>query len=230
MGKARSEWKYICNDKQIGLLDNKLSSILEKDIHSDEKNMYVVHSLYFDDFKDSCIHALENGDARKFKWRIRYYNDDVNTLKLEYKVKKYGRGVKTSVPLTISEYEAIMNNDIHELIWNTSKDLLKKFCVDIMMNYFKPKVIIDYERVAYTESNLNIRITFDKNISSSYEVFKFLNRSYIKYPLQNKNMNIVEVKFDDILPGYIRNIITNECGVQTSYSKYYNGRKVVDLV
>ena len=41
-------------------------------------------------------------------------------------------------------------------------------------------------------------------------------------------LNVLEVKFDDILPSYIRNIIESFGFKQTSFSKYYYGRKILD--
>ena len=73
-------------------------------------------------------------------------------------------------------------------------------------------------------------VTFDKNISSSYDIDHFLDNDYIKYPLQDKGMFVVEVKFDDILPGYIKELVTKECEKQIAFSKYYNGRKVLEML
>ncbi|MBR1376727.1 MAG: polyphosphate polymerase domain-containing protein [Bacilli bacterium] len=230
MKKYRNEWKYECNDMQLALLNSKLKVVLENDIHSNSKDMYVVHSLYFDDYKDICAKTTESGDSHRFKWRIRYYNDDIETLRLEYKEKQSGRGAKKICPLTKDEYDDIISGNVETLIWKTKNNLLKRFCSDIMTRYFTPKVIIDYERIAYVETITNIRVTFDKNISSSYEIDKFLTRDYTNYPLQESGMHIVEVKFDDILPGYLKNILNVECGNRISFSKYYNGRKKIEEV
>ena len=43
---------------------------------------------------------------------------------------------------------------------------------------YRPKVIIDYERIAYVEEITNVRITFDMKISASYELENFLDGNY----------------------------------------------------
>ena len=41
-------------------------------------------------------------------------------------------------------------------------------------------------------------------------------------------INVLEVKFDDILPSHIRNIVESYSFKQGSFSKYYYGRKILD--
>ena len=65
-------------------------------------------------------------------------------------------------------------------------------------------------------------------ISASYELDNFLSGDYIKYYVQNSGENVLEVKFDNILPSYIRNIVESYGFNQTSFSKYYYCRKILD--
>jgi len=44
------------------------------------------------------------------------------------------------------------------------------------------------------------------------------------------NMNVLEVKFDYILPSYIRNIVESYGYLQSSFSKYMYGRKLMNGV
>lgn len=41
-------------------------------------------------------------------------------------------------------------------------------------------------------------------------------------------VNVLEAKFDEILPSYIKNIVESYNFKQTSFSKYYYGRKIMD--
>ena len=97
-----------------------------------------------------------------------------------------------------------------------------------MMYDFKPKVIIDYERIAYVEEITNVRVTFDMKISASYDLEHFIDGNYQKYYIDIKGFNVLEVKFDEILPSYIRNIVESHGFIPTSFSKYYYGRKILD--
>ncbi len=230
MKRYRNEWKYILSDASLSYLRNRLDAVLTKDIHTNFNGIYVVHNIYFDDYKNTCAKEVESGNIKRYKWRIRYYNDDVDTIRLEYKEKLYGRCHKETCPLKFSEYNAILKGDVTTIFWETKERLLKLFCIDIMKRCFRPKLIIEYEREAYVDELLNIRITFDKNICVSYEISKFLTGDYIKIPLQDKCANILEVKFDDILPGYIKDIIMRECDMQMAFSKYYTGFKMLEVL
>jgi hypothetical protein len=149
-------------------------------------------------------------------------------LLLERKEKIEGRCHKEACRLTIDEYEKIVNNNITDIVYDTDKKLIKELAVDMLIHNYKPKIIIDYERIAYVEEIINVRITFDMKISASYELEEFLNGDYTKFYLQESNYNVLEVKFDDILPSYIRNIVESYNFNQGAFSKYYYGRKILD--
>ena len=229
MKRYRNEWKYIVSDKNIANLRGKLTSILPLDSHSNFNGIYVIHNIYFDDYKNTCAFKTEKGDYERYKWRIRYYGEDITSLRLELKEKLYGRCHKETCKLSYTEYKAIMNGDT-SIMWNTTSNLLKRFCMEINTRCFKPKVIVEYEREAYVDELLNIRITFDRNISCSYEFNKFLEGNYIKYPIQDRGVSLVEVKFDNILPSYIKNIVTRECKVQQAFSKYYQCLRMLEVL
>ena len=115
----------------------------------------------------------------------------------------------------------------HGNIWNR-KEANKELAVDMLVNYYKPKVIIDYERIAYVEEITNVRVTFDMKISASYELESFLDGDYHSFYVLPSGINILEVKFDSILPSYIKNIVESYNFNQGSFSKYYYGRKILD--
>ena len=222
--RYRNEWKYICDEGELACLDKRLAAVLEKDRYSEEKGSYEIHSLYFDDYQDTCARENEAGVASRFKYRIRYYGTHLDTLHLECKEKLNGRCHKESCPLTPEMYEAIIEGRTEELFWATDLLLLRRFCVDCMTRLFRPKVIIDYERVAYVEPVSNVRITLDQYISAAAGIDSFLTGGYLRYPVLDRGFHVLEAKFDHILPGYIRNMISDGKLVQTAFSKYYIGR------
>ena len=201
---------------------------MELDPHTPIKGSYLIHSLYFDDYKDTSVYTTESGLSKRFKWRIRYYDDDLSYIVLERKEKIASRCHKKSCRLTLDEYESIVTGNITDIVYDTEKKLIKELARDMMLYDYRPKVIVDYERIAYVEDITNVRVTFDLKISASYELEHFLDGNYTKFYLQESNMNVLEVKFDDILPSYIRNIIESYNFKQSSFSKYYYSRKILD--
>ena len=147
---------------------------------------------------------------------------------LEKKEKLESRCHKESCKLTVDEYNSIVDGNITELVYETDKQLIKELAVDMLIKNYKPKVIVDYERIAYVEKITNVRITFDMKISASYELENFLTGDYLNYYVLPSGFNVLEVKFDVILPSYIRNIVESFNYKQTSFSKYYFCRKILD--
>lgn len=224
----RNEWKYTLSNQELSLLKTRLSEIMEIDPHTPPSGRYLIHSLYFDDYKDTSLYDTNSGLSKRFKWRIRYYGDDLSYIVLEKKEKLESRCHKKSCNLTLDEYNSIVSGDILEIAYDTNKQLIKELAVYMLMYDYRPKVIVDYERIAYVEEITNVRITFDMKMSASEEIDKFLDGDYQNYYFLPSGENLLEVKFDDILPSHIRNIVESYNFKQTSFSKYYYGRKIID--
>ncbi|MCR4658083.1 MAG: polyphosphate polymerase domain-containing protein [Lachnospiraceae bacterium] len=218
----RNEWKYLCRLNEWADLSPKLGRLLYTDSHS-EHGRYSVHSLYFDDLENSGMLDNNAGSAERLKIRFRYYGDDIKTLHLECKKKLNGRCRKLSVPVTEEELLLFMEGRVMELFSKTGDPLLKRFCLYFEKKLLSPRVIIDYERTAYVEEALNLRVTYDENITSSTQVDYFLSGGYTARRVSSGD-NVLEVKFDEILPGYIKRIIEGTDIELTSFSKYYLAR------
>lgn len=221
----RNEWKYIVTDANLAIIESRLKSALKLDENAANDGKYEVHSLYFDDIYDTCIRDNDHGTSKRFKYRIRYYDNNPGLIRLERKEKLSERCHKESCILSLQQFNQIINGEIEEVLWNTDDPVLSQFCVHCMTRGFAPKAIIDYERVAYVEPISNVRITLDTHLSVSNAFEHFLTGSYLRMPLQEAKRQVLEVKFDYILPSYIRHMLTSEGLVRTSLSKYSLGRK-----
>lgn len=227
MQEFRNEWKYRLPMTDLTIIRERLTALLSNDRYSDEEGGYAVHSLYFDDFFDSCAKENDGGTAERFKYRIRFYNNYEGFLKLERKEKLYGMCRKKSAVLNEEQYKGIISGNAEDVFWTTENPVVRQFCVDIMTKGFAPKAIVDYERIPFVEPTTNVRVTLDLNIAASAEVDRFLDLDYLKIPLQKKGEHVLEVKFDEILPGYIKQAVTVPSMVQTAFSKYYLARNLI---
>ena len=95
---------------------------------------------------------------------------------------------------------------------------------------YKPVIIIDYERRAFTYPVNDVRITLDYNISCSYELSKFFEKNINSIPLLEKNTAILEVKYNDFLPDFIKQLININNLEITSFSKYSTGRDMLEKI
>lgn len=197
---------------------------MEYDSYAKENGKYQIHSLYFDDYKDSCARENVAGEGKRFKYRIRYYGTDSDKLWLEKKEKQNSYCYKQKCPLSPAEYQSLMDGNAMDVFWNTEEQLLKELCINMITRRFVPRVIITYEREAFVEIISNIRITIDYHISASEEIEKFLDGDYFNIPVLEKERHVLEVKFDEILPSYVKAALQGNILKQQSFSKYYLGR------
>ncbi|MDE6982038.1 MAG: VTC domain-containing protein, partial [Lachnospiraceae bacterium] len=103
MNKYRHEYKYLIDSKEMAVLNIRAAGILQRDSHAGSEGSYFIQSLYFDDMKNSCDSENEAGTDPRSKFRIRYYNRNTESLKLEKKSKIRGMTRKESCSITREE-------------------------------------------------------------------------------------------------------------------------------
>ena len=220
MSKYRHEYKYVIDPSQEIILHTLAQSILQRDLHVEEDGMYTIRSLYFDDLYDSCFYENENGTDMRSKFRIRYYNNDTDKIKLEKKSKLRGMTHKTSCWLTESECRSLIRGEMilpTEEMPQGKAELLR----EMQMRGMQPKVIVTYDRIPFVYPAGNVRVTFDKNITASRELEAFLSAAYRQRPIIAYSRNILEVKWDEFLPQHIRELLQLDSLQWSTFSKYY---------
>ena len=220
----RHELKYLISTAQLKMLENRLNHLMPLDKHVRETGIYNIRSLYFDDYNNRCYYENEDGTDPREKFRIRIYNHSTDKISLECKRKEHGKIYKTSCPLTIEQTKSLMKGqylrDVAE-----QPELLQKFTYLMMTRRFKPVVVVEYDRVPYIYKLGNVRVTLDQNISASKAVDKFLEEEMPKRPIMTKGQQLLEVKYDELLPDYIYTNLQLKDLRQTMFSKYYLCRK-----
>ena len=222
--KYRHELKYVCTAAQLALIEGRIQHLISLDSHVGENGMYQIRSLYFDDCYNRCYYENENGTDPREKFRIRIYNGSTNKISLELKKKEHGKTLKLSCPLTEEQCRTLMRG---ETLPDSESypPVLQKLLLLMKTTWMKPKIIVEYDRVPYVYKLGNVRITFDKNISSSYKVETFLDKEIYKRPIMPAGWHVLEVKFDEFLPDYIYSALQLKNLRQTAFSKFYLCRK-----
>lgn len=222
--KYRHELKYICTDAQLALIRGRIHHMIPLDSHVGETGMYNIRSLYFDDYYDKCYYENENGTDPREKFRIRIYNGSKDKISLELKKKERGKTLKLSCPLTEEQCRILIKGE--PLPDSRDYDpVLQKLLLQMKTALLKPKIIVDYDRIPYVYPLGNVRITLDKNISSSNRLDTFLEKEIYKRPIMPAGQHVLEVKFDEFLPDYIKSVLQLDSLRQTAFSKFYLCRK-----
>ena len=217
--KYRHELKYVVSTGELVLLRSRIRHLISLDSHAGESGMYVIRSLYFDDYENRCYYENENGTDPREKFRIRIYNHSSEKITLECKRKERGKTLKTSCPLTIEQTRMLMAGKTIPDIAN-QPEVLRKLTMQMMTRQMRPVVIVEYERIPYVYQNGNVRITLDMNVSSCSDVNKFLDEEIPKRPVMPMGQHLLEVKFDELLPDFIHHSLNLHSLTLTAYSKY----------
>jgi len=213
----RHEFKYVMEYSEMLKLREKLDEVLTLD----HGGSYIVRSLYFDTFDDDDYYAKQNGEMIRKKLRLRIYDVDSDYAKLEIKGKYDIHQLKESLVIKRDDAKKIINGDYSALLLMDS-DLAKRIYVMLNSGY-RPKVIIEYDRIAYM-STTTTRITFDFNIKKSNDFNNFYDKDINYFDLSGKNEVVLEVKFDRFLEPYISKILSKYTSRYQSVSKYVLGR------
>ncbi len=219
--KFRHEIKHEISLTDYFVLSQRLSAVMPRDIHG-ENGSYQIRSLYFDDAKDSVLKEKINGINMREKFRLRYYDDDVSYIRLEKKSKLNGLCSKTATVLTVRETQKILSGDL-EWMMESDAGLVRELYLKMTSKGLCPKTIVDYHRDAYIFPAGNVRVTLDYNIRTGINCVDFLNPDCVMVPVGDKPI-ILEVKWDEFLPGIIRDAVQLEGRKNAAYSKYAASR------
>lgn len=225
--KYRVEQKYIITEDKIAYLKFKLENVMQYDKHA-KNGIYRIRSLYFDDMYDSYLEDNESGNDFREKYRIRTYNNDKQKIHLEIKAKELGYTSKMKEEITEQECMEFLERKSWSL--KDGDGLVKRKLYALMlMKRMQPVQIVEYDRIPLVEEKGNVRVTFDKNIVGTSEIHTFFEETLPGIPLLPTGQHILEVKYDEFLPDYIKQIL-NEVHLQkTAFSKYYYARKNVNI-
>lgn len=224
MSRYRHEYKYILNSTQEQILRCRAEGILLRDAHVNEDGSYIIRSLYFDDLNDSCYFENESGTDPRSKFRIRYYNNDNTRIKLEKKSKRRGMTLKETCSLTKEECFLFMQGEI-PAIHADMPEKKKQLLLEMRIRNMLPKVIVMYERIPFIYPAGNVRITFDRKLSSSNDIEHFLDGRHSVRPIMEMGQVVMEVKWDEILPSHIKDVMYLKNLQWSAFSKYCLCRK-----
>ena len=107
--RLRHEVKHQLSPQEDLVLTSRLGKLFPRDGHAGPDGSYRVTSLYFDTPYDTALREKLDGVNRREKFRLRYYGERPDFLKLEKKWKVNGLCGKRSARLTWSEAERLLS-------------------------------------------------------------------------------------------------------------------------
>ena len=213
----RHEWKHPISYGDLLLLRQRLGAVMESDPHA-VNGCYTIRSLYFDTPDDRALRQKLDGVSRREKFRLRLYNGDTSLIHLEKKSKFANLGRKEKVPLTAQEVARILGGDT-DWMADDSRPLLRELHYKMTVEQLRPKTLVDYTREPFVYAAGNVRVTLDYHIRTGLNSTDFLNSDAPTVPAGDAPI-ILEVKWDEFLPDFIRDAIQLTGRRVSAFSKY----------
>ena len=212
----RHEYKYLISRSAAELLRRRLPHIMERDSHAGPKGQYTIRSLYFDDFAYQALDEKLSGIAHRTKYRIRYYNYDPDVMKLERKEKHENLTRKTAQTIKLEDAWTLQEASDAPVTGDLAKELQQR----CRWEGFRPKVLVDYDRTPFVCRDGNTRITLDENLRTRLCNGQLFASPRAMIPVLEPDQVILEVKFDDYLPGYLADAIADIPKIPMAISKF----------
>ena len=224
--KFRHELKYQINPHQYFIIKQRLRHLLLPDRHAGPQGEYHIRSLYFDTIDNKALHEKLGGVRDREKYRIRIYNLSDRIIHLEKKLKRNDFIAKIKEPLTRKMAEALAEGN-SEVLNVPGKPLFLEVYRLMRNERLRAKTIVDYVREAYVCPQGNVRVTFDKHLRTGLTGTNLFDPHLPTVSAFDKRIVVLEVKYDDYLPEFVRTALQGENIHRQSSSKYVICRKLL---
>lgn len=217
--KLRHEIKYYINESVYHTLRERLKAVVSPDVNMAVEEGYLISSVYFDDLYHAALEEKQAGIRFRKKYRIRCYDRWDGHINLECK-RKYGEYIaKDSAQIERSEYDAIMEG-AYDFLAERKETVCQEVYALHCARLLRPAVAVEYMREAYVMEQGNVRITFDKKISTSLHTPNIFSENYEVCSVLPPGIMVLEVKFDDFLPDAVYQILKTAMVDRCAISKY----------
>lgn len=214
----RHEIKSRLNAAEAVALRARLCAVMQRDPHAGADGAYDIHSIYLDTPTCRALMEKQVGMPVRHKYRIRYYNDNLEFFRLERKSKVGALCDKVGASLNRAEVERLMAGDIAWMA-RDARPLVRELFLRMRTERLAPSVQVHYTREAYVYAAGNVRVTLDSNIRTGLMNVDFLDVRQPRPRTQGDDFVLLEVKFDNYLPDIIRDITCCHCRPM-SFSKF----------
>jgi len=215
----RHEYKYLISKADAELLKKRLPFIMQRDPHAGEAGRYTIRSLYFDDMDAAAYYEKVDGLDSRTKYRIRFYDYDSSIIKLEKKEKLGNLTRKTAQTITKNDARAL-EYALSQGCPDNPEGLTEELRLACNGRGLRPRVLVDYDRTPFLCHAGNTRITIDENLRTRPYIAHLFASPRAMTPVLEPNQVILEVKFDDFLPGYLADALADIPKVNMAISKF----------
>ena len=218
----RTEHKLIISCREQARLVCRLGQLMPLDPHCAGLRCYQVRSLYFDTVADRCCTEKEDGLLVHEKLRLRLYSPQDTLVKLESKRKVGAVQTKKTMLISRPKAQKLIDGDFSWLLAEQTPMAL--YFYRRFSQGYRPKAIIEYDRLSFCLNFNNTRITFDSSIRSTESCLDLFREELQMRPILSPGLTVMEIKFNNFLPDYLKQALRDLRQSPGSFSKYTAGR------
>lgn len=213
----RHETKVAINVADAMAIRQRLRAIASPDPHAQD-GRYLIRSLYFDTPSDRALREKLDSVNKREKFRIRMYDNDPSFIQLEKKSKLNGLGTKHKANLSAEEVRQIIEGDVGWML-ESGRPLVQELYSKMLSQGLRPKTIVQYVREPFVYTPGNVRVTLDSDLRTGIYSTDFLDPDCPLIPAGDAP-TLMEVKWDDFLPGIIKDAVQLGARRGAAFSKY----------
>lgn len=212
----RVEKKYMLTQEQYEYMIKAISPYMSADRYGETE----IRNIYFDNSDNELIETSLKKPEYKEKLRLRSYGVPKDDSTVFFEIKKKYKGVvyKRRISMKLKEaYDYIESGELPgHLVGNIPVE------IDYMIRRYRlfPKAFISYDRVAWAGDNQpDLRITFDRNITSRYDDVRLESCAEGHRVLPEKTY-LMEIKIPGAMPLWLAHVLSEKNIFPHSFSKF----------
>ncbi len=221
---ARTETKYPLSEQKASRLRMLMDHLMQRDPLGGGDGCYAVRSLYFDTPLDNDYLDKISGIEERQKVRLRIYTPDDQTAKLELKRKVGKYQWKKSLTVSRDDANRIIAGRYAEVGEKTKSAFGKKLLVMMERQFYSPRTMVEFRRLAFVIAMENTRVTFDTELRASQSLFDLFAPAPAYFPILFPV--IMEVKHTNFLASHVKAALQAANILSESISKYCLGRRI----
>jgi len=227
--RSRYELKYIIDEVTARGVRDFARSFLQRDEHAIPSlgYAYPIYSIYLDSPGFTLYNSTVQGQKNRYKLRVRYYNDNPKSP-VFFELKRRVHDV------ILKDRACVKRDSVMPLLRGRCPDRSDLVKPDDMDSYSAlrhfmdlgrginatGRTIVYYEREAWvTPSDDNVRLTFDRHLAGTRFDGRFVPPKEGWYSPRVPGV-ILELKFDNRFPIWMRELVQNFDLNRTSCAKY----------
>jgi SPX domain protein involved in polyphosphate accumulation len=225
--RSRYELKYVIDGACARRVRDFVRGHLRRDVHAipEMRHAYPIYSLYLDGPGLMLYNATVQAQRNRFKLRVRYYGHEPGSpVFCEIKRRVNDVIIKERAAVRRSSLARLLNghhprrDDLLDDERADALDALRRFCELRNSLLAEPRIIVYFEREAWVSpQDESVRVTFDYEAAAAHYADDLRPSEWCDARVPGV---ILELKFDDRFPVWMRDLVQSSDLHRTPMGKY----------